>query len=114
MPESSRTLQVALRGLEHAGHRFREKGTGAAVGLTGLAFASLQLFAALTYWGDGVTRCGVAEGGLNLAVLMAVLATLQFGMVPPRGVLRSAYCRLIYHFRCVLNVLGSCSAVQGV
>ena len=78
-----------MRGLEHAGHRIREKGTGAAVGLTGLAFASLQLFVALTYWSDGVTRCGVAEGGLNLAVLMAVLACMSFGKVAPRGVLRS-------------------------
>ena len=67
----------------------------------GSVIGSLQLYVALTYRSDGVTRCGVAEGGLNLAVLMAVLATLQFGMVPPRGVLRSAYCRLIYHFRCV-------------
>ena len=80
----------------------------------GSVIGSLQLYAALTYRSDGVTRCGYAEGGLNLAVLMAVLATLQFGKVAPRGVLRSAYCRLIYHFRCVLSVLGSCSAVQGV
>ena len=80
----------------------------------GSVIGSLQLYVALTYRSDGVTRCGVAEGGLNLAVLMAVLASCSFGKVPPRGVLRSAYCRLIYHFRCDLSVLGSCSAVQGV
>ena len=90
MPQSSRTLQVALRGIEHAAHRsFGGKGSGGAVGLYGSLVGSLQLYVALTYWDDGAWRCGVAEGGLNLAVLMAVLACMSFGKVAPRGVLRS-------------------------
>ena len=87
--------QVALQGLFNAGGRsgtpFRNKEQNALTLLVLTMLASLQLYVARTYWVDGVTRCGVAEGGLDLAVLMSVLAYLTFGKVPPRAVPRNAY-----------------------